>query len=441
MLNIKNFKDRILLVKSFLGQVSTYGIGVILQRTISFFLIPIYIGYFSTEQFGAIALIDIIVGISEIIFGLGVPYAIIRYISLKNDQENEIITTGIAFSIFSGLIGTALLSLAVNPLNQIILKDVQYQTALQLAICIVPFAILLMIMESIWRIKQKAKLFTIFTVSKSLFTFLLIIVFIVHFKMGIIGIFIARLVVFGLMALIGLGILKSTLGKFDRSLLFKMIRYGAPLVPHKISLMINGIINRFILQYLLGLHAVGLYSMAAKVAQLVHQGLSPFLTAWAPFVFNQLDNEDKSNIKNVRSAGNIYIISILLFGAIVIIGGPVLIEFFDKAGNYHEAISLVKVIAIGVMFGSLYAVISFGIILKEKTYIIPIVSISAAIANVSLNFILIPILGISGAAWATLISNIIMAVLGYIISNKLFPMRFVWGLSIFFIGIMLLSIL
>jgi len=74
----------------------------------------------------------------------------------------------------------------------------------------------------------------------------------------------------------------------------------------------------------------------------------------------------------------------------------------------------------------LYLVQLPGVFIKEKTIYIAIVRGLGAVTNIILNFILIPIYGIIGAAAATCISFFLMAFTLFFINKKIFPVVYEW---------------
>jgi O-antigen/teichoic acid export membrane protein len=63
-------------------------------------------------------------------------------------------------------------------------------------------------------------------------------------------------------------------------------------------------------------------------------------------------------------------------------------------------------------------------IYEKKTSRLPLVTITAAVVHVAVNFLLIPPLGLMGAAWATLVSYLVMAGMMYVIVQKIYPIQY-----------------
>jgi len=118
---------------------------------------------------------------------------------------------------------------------------------------------------------------------------------------------------------------------------------------------------------------------------------------------------------------------VLLFTTFVcsLAGIIVLDIFFPPA--YHTTAPVIPIIALSTMFYGAYTVVTVGISLERKTWIAAILTTVSALLNVGINIVLIPHYGAMGAAVATLIAYIVLALSGYIVNQRLYPVPFQVG--------------
>jgi O-antigen/teichoic acid export membrane protein len=108
--------------------------------------------------------------------------------------------------------------------------------------------------------------------------------------------------------------------------------------------------------------------------------------------------------------------------------------------KYWEGLYIVPVILLAYLFNGLYVVFSAGIYIEEKSIYAPVVTGLGAFTNVAANYILIPQLNIMGAALATLLSYIVMALGYYIVTQKYYKINYDYyklvkiALAIVFVG-------
>ncbi len=102
---------------------------------------------------------------------------------------------------------------------------------------------------------------------------------------------------------------------------------------------------------------------------------------------------------------------------------------------------IVPVILLAYLFNGLYVVFSAGIYIEEKSIYAPIVTGLGALTNVVANYVLIPQLNIMGAALATLLSYIVMALGYFIVTQKYYRINYDYyklvkiALCVLFVGV------
>ncbi|HSQ75774.1 MAG TPA: polysaccharide biosynthesis C-terminal domain-containing protein, partial [Bacteroidota bacterium] len=94
------------------------------------------------------------------------------------------------------------------------------------------------------------------------------------------------------------------------------------------------------------------------------------------------------------------------------------------APRFWEGFEIVPVILLSYVFLGIYNNLIAGIYIEKKTTRLPLVTITAALVHVAANFLLIPPLGLMGAAWATLLSYLLMAGMMYGIVQRVYPIRY-----------------
>jgi O-antigen/teichoic acid export membrane protein len=87
---------------------------------------------------------------------------------------------------------------------------------------------------------------------------------------------------------------------------------------------------------------------------------------------------------------------------------PIIIELL-AGPSYITSAQLVPLLAVSIIFGGMY-IFAPGLSLEKRSKEIALISIFGAVLNLGLNLIFIPIMGLFGAAWATVISSACTAV-------------------------------
>ena len=403
-------------IKQLTKDTAVYGISTMVGRFLNFLLVPLYTNLFLPKEYGIQSQIYVFISILNIILLFGMDTAYMKYaVDVKNSDEdkNNFSTPYLTVMIVSFFI-CLLVIIFQNPIFSILEIPQEYNylifyTSLILfldSLTIIPFVKL--------RIERKAKKFALFKFLGIILNITLNFILIVKLKMGVEAIFISNLVSSALtLILLSPSIFKSFKFIIDLPILRKLLKFGLPFLPAGLSsIMIQGI-DRPILTQLTDLHTSGIYSANYKLGIFMMLFVSMFQYAWQPFFFQ---NAQEKNIKQVFSKILTYFV---IAGSLILI---FLSLFIDDIVKFHilgrtiigpafwSGLIIVPIILFGYLFNGIYYILSAGMFIEEKSSYIPFVTGIGAAINVGVNFLLIPVWGIIGAALATLVSYLVMAV-------------------------------
>lgn len=181
------------------------------------------------------------------------------------------------------------------------------------------------------------------------------------------------------------------------------IRFNLPLIPHYLSGVILVQADRIMIGYYCGDAAAGIYSLAYTISLLLNIFISSINSTFVPWEYRKLKAKNLTEIRNIVSA------IIILLGGLTIVFILVAPEMIYLIGTdeYYDSIQVIPLIMIStfaIMIYTLYANIEFY---YEKTWLVMISSTIAAITNIVLNSIYIPIYGMTAAGYTTLISYLL----------------------------------
>ncbi|MCL4416988.1 MAG: polysaccharide biosynthesis C-terminal domain-containing protein [Actinobacteria bacterium] len=114
-------------------------------------------------------------------------------------------------------------------------------------------------------------------------------------------------------------------------------------------------------------------------------------------------------IRQIMSLSFIVAIFVILFGNYI---GYVL-----SSQSYHNALQYIPILTVGMYFSFGYQLYARGINYSKKTLYLAITFTLAGGVNIGLNYQLIPLFGITGAAIATLCANIVLMLGGYVVNK------------------------
>lgn len=179
-----------------------------------------------------------------------------------------------------------------------------------------------------------------------------------------------------------------------------------PLIFHLLANLINSQADRIFIIRLMDSSNLALYSVAYSLGMIFMAFVDAFFMAWTPWYYEKTTNSEKSK---VTSACKITFVAIALLFSIVILLSPELLAIVAPS-SYSSAQNCVVAIAFGVFFQAMYKFPTSYEVLKKNTKYVAMATIITGGINIGLNFLLIPPLGIFGAAIATAISYITLFV-------------------------------
>lgn len=204
-------------------------------------------------------------------------------------------------------------------------------------------------------------------------------------------------------------------GKLSTKYWIYALKISIPLIWHTLSIHILSSSDRVMITRFCGTSDNALYSVAYSCALIVQVLWTSMNSAWAPWAYEMMDNKDYGALKKASRP------FILFFGLIVLIFLLISPEVLFLMGGkkYASAISVIPPVMIGYVFQfvfSLYVNIEYY---SKKQPFIAMGTTVAAIVNIVLNLLFIPMLGYVAAAYTTLVGYIVLFMMHYMFVKKL----------------------
>lgn len=215
-----------------------------------------------------------------------------------------------------------------------------------------------------------------------------------------------------------------------------------PLLPHTLSLKVLAGADKIMINTMISATATALYSVSYSVAVVVNLIKTSIIDAIRPWMYTCLRDNKTENVKNVMNGLLVFVSALTL---VFVAFAPEVIRIVAPV-SYYEAIYCMPPVMISSFFTFLYSTFSIIEMYFEETKKVMVASIAAALLNVVLNVLLIPVYGYIAAAFTTLICYIFFAVFHYFMAKKVLkqhgmPMELFDGKTIWVISFSLLFFL
>jgi len=431
------------IIKKLASQTAIYGISSIFGRFLNYLLVPLYTYYFSAAEYGVVSEFYAYAGFFSVLLLFGFETGYFRFRDKEHIGKDVAYSTALIFVVLVNL-GFFLTILLVNTRLSAALNYAnhpEYVLCFTLilildAIASIPFARL--------RAEDRAFRFAGIKLIEILTTVLLSLFFIIYCpkvyaenpqswialiyfpEIGIGYIFIANLIASIFKFLLLAPQLKGLAWGFDRQLFGRMIRYSLPMVVIGFAGIINEMLDRALLKYLLpydsqtNMKMLGIYSACYKLSILMTLFIQAFRYAAEPFFFAY---SDKSDARTIYAKVLKFFVIFCVFIFLLV---TLFIDFFKYflGDEFRAGLEVVPILLLANLFLGIYVNLSIWYKLTDRTLMGAFVSLAGAGLTIVLNVWWIPVYGFVGSAWATLACYAGMAIVSYLLGRRYYPVAY-----------------
>lgn len=439
------------LLKKLAGETAIYGLSSILGRTLNFFLTFIYTRTLSQADNGVLNELYAYVGFLIVVFSYRMESAYFRYGTPQADRERTY-ATGLISLIGSTLVLTTGMLLFAQPLADLLHyhDHAEYIRwfALVLAFdCLseLPFARL--------RLEQRPRRFVagkLLNIGVNIFLTVFWLVFcpwaaqngvnwvyaVWSPEWGVGAVFIANLVASLATMLFLLPQLRGLRAGFDPALWRKMIFYAAPLIIVQFAGIVNQMLDRTMLKWLLpgspeeNIAQVGVYGNNYKLAMLITIFTQAYRYAAEPFFFRHAADANAPEIQANATKWFTIAAATGMAGLLLFLD---LVKYF-LGEDYFSGLKVVPILLLANVLLGIYYNISVWYRLKDKTLLGAGISIAGALLTFVLNVLLVPRIGYIGAAWTALATYAFLCFATWLAGRKYYPVSYPFGRMALYIG-------
>lgn len=201
----------------------------------------------------------------------------------------------------------------------------------------------------------------------------------------------------------------------------ELLKIGSSFILSGMMVAIYGQTDKIMLKIMLSEVEVGYYSTAANLCVMWTFVLSAIVSSLAPTItnFKKEGNEEDYLKKNRQLYCLIFYISIGV-SAILTLVAPIVVRILYSS-DFDGSIIPLRIITWYVAFSYLGVARDIWLVCENKQKYSKYIYLLAAISNVALNFAFIPILGASGAAIASLLTQILTSLVLPCVFKELRP--------------------
>lgn len=382
-------------------------------KIVNFLLVPLYTNVLTRAQYGTAELVLNCTSIMIPIASLSISDALLRFGLDKEINENTVLKNSAIVLLF----GTVF-CMALTPVYSL------YSGIGTWALWFSLLCVSQMVRNTLTlfaKTLQNNKLFAIDTIIYTLALGISNVILLAVLNTGISGYFLS-IIIANLISILFLGINEKVVfriksAKYDKKIFSDMLKFCVPMIANALSWWIIHFSDRVMLEQMMTVEEVGLYSAAAKIPNIVSTVLAVFTQAWT--ISSVLEYDDERDERFYSNVFSFYLFLLsFMCSAFLLIIKPFMQVYVGS--NFTVSWVYVPLLIAATLFGAIATFIGPIYSAAKKNVAATLTTVFGGIINILFNFFLIKRYGIIGAVIATLIANMTMGIVRLYDSRRFF---------------------
>lgn len=405
--------------------VGLYALATVLARSTTLVLLPIQTRFLAPSEVGVVELLLVLMSVAGVIVSLQVTQALARFVPDDPDDASRrrIASTALWFSVTTYSAFAAIVILLADPIASLLSTDAAAEeTVIVAAIATWIGSIFIVVQGQLrWELRVGA-----YATTSVLFSFatLLATVAMLATIGGPPSVFLGQFVGAALaLSVAGFLARRSFALLFDGDSLRRLLAFSLPLVPSSVGVVLMVSVDRLAIGAMLPIEDVGFFAVGARIASIAGLAVAGVQLALTPLIYAtyrlpEAPAELARLFRNFAGVAFLLVLGLFAFAqeTVAILSTPA----------YAPATQVVGLLTVAVLLNGM-SVFAPGLGIALRTWRIAAISLGGAVLNTALNLALIPILGISGAALATVVSAGVVFAISMAESQRYYPVPHNWA--------------
>lgn len=416
-------------LKSLFKDTAIYGMSSIVGRFLNYLLVPLYTHVLAASGggYGVITNIYAYVALAFVILTYGMETTFFRFINKEGENQDNVYKTVLTMVGSTSLLFVALVLLFLSPISSWMgyAEHPSYVWTMAIVVALdafqaIPFAYL--------RYQKKAIKFAALKMLNIVLNIGLNLLFFRVLYNPEIGAGYAFYINLACTAVITFFFWKELLdglrGKFDKTLVNKMLGYSWPILVLGIAGILNQTADKMLFPHIYphddAKMQLGIYGAAVKIAMIMAMITQAFRYAYEPFVFAGSKDKDQ---KQMYSKAMKFFILFTLLAFLMVMGYMDVLKFIINK-DYWDGLRVVPIVmAAEIMMGIAFN-LSFWYKLTDRTIWGAVLSFIGCAVLIAVNFIFVPEYGYMACAWGGVAGYGTCMVLSYLLGQHYFPIDY-----------------
>ena len=412
-------------VKTLLTTSFVYGLGNAASKFIGFFFLPVFTHYLSPAEFGIFDTFSLILFFGTTFSLIGTDSAMSRfyYDSEEVQDRQRTISTAVTLGLVLSIIVFGVGLFFSAGINTAIFGHTLYRPIYAITLWTLPLSVFNSLVFAIQQTKREPLRYSILTLLRFVLIYGVSIYFLSRGS-GVFGVLESHLISYGLASVLGLWWIRRDLTPAISPRMVKdMLGFGFPISISSLAIWFLSSSDRFFLLRFSTLKELGLYSIGYRIASIVAMSVMAFQLAWPQFIFSIAKEE---NVKYTFARLFTYYLFVGLFLILgVTLFSPELLRILTTS-EYAGAASVILLLSTSFLLYGIFLIfgVTLSVIKKTMSYL-PVTGLSAGV-SLSLNYLLVPRLGMIGAGITSVAAYSTMVVTMFYSTQRHYPIKYEW---------------
>ena len=392
-----------------LRSLSIISIITVFSAVFPFLLLPIITRMVDMQDYGNLMILETFMVILTPIVQFSVSGIIVEFFKLPKEKFKKYIGNSLIIAIAAFIVSEVILLFSADIIAKSFGVDHIWLYFLPI---IVLLNLTIQTLTSIYQCERNYKGYSFFLIGPNLISFILVIILLNVFELGWQSKLYATGGAFFLFSFIALRILyKGSYISNNIQMYFVSLnlKFTLPLIPHTLAASLYFVADRLFIADLLGNTSVAIYAAGMQLALVMSVVQNSLSKAWNPFVLEFMGQmvEKKENISKGYKKLAVFMFYGCLMITVMSVALASLINFtvvYLLPANYEQSKYLGMMLIGAFCLLGYYKVVSPILWFHKRSSVLSKITVVVFIINLLLNYTLIPLYGIYGACYATIIS-------------------------------------
>lgn len=400
-----------------------YALGDLLTKGARVVLIPYYMASLTKDEIGLWAVLQVAVLATWTLLAFGFGAAIHRFYGDYEDRGDAFVA-----SLWWSRMALALLPVAgiagIGYLYATQFSESMTVPLILMAVAAGYFRASMSLTEQWFIIQEKPAAYRTFTFLQFLTTTLLNILFISGFGWGVTGAIGAELISCMVWCVVSAGLFARA-AKTEKGLIrwSEIFSYCLPALPHVFFMWGMSGVDRVILDRYVSTDQIGEYHIGYLLASVVSILAMAMKSAWMPSFFKDSNTVNQRAQFGKTATLFFYVVIFCVLGGFLFADEIVALFAVFSSSRFDLAADVLRIMVIANAGLAIFIGLNQPLFYERRIGLLAAISGSGLVINVALNIMLIPFLGVFGAAWATLVTYLAIAAAILVTVSQLYGIR------------------